>query len=99
MNVPKPTAAEQAADHLIEMLERMASDATRTAESQEAAAAGTNSYKRQIGYEEAADFHRALAALLPQVVATIRNGNLDHACPNCDGIDPVSCPFNTSRES
>lgn len=99
MNDLKPTAAEQAADHLIETLEKMAADATRVAQQQDKAAENKPNFKRRVGHEESAAFHWAMTALIPKVVATIRNGNLDHACPNCDGYDATSCPFNTSRES
>jgi len=68
----KPTAAEQAAEHLIEKLQKMHADAMRVATSQEAAAEGTNSYKRQIGHEESAAFHRALASEIDKVLYKLR---------------------------
>lgn len=68
MSDTNPTTAEQAAEYLIEKLQKIATDATRVAESQEAAAEGTSNYKRQIGYEESAAFHRALAAEVQRVL-------------------------------
>lgn len=68
----KPAAAEQAAEHLIEKLQQMHADAMRVAESRDAAAEGTNNYTRQIGYEESAAFHRALASEIDEVLYTLR---------------------------
>ena len=68
----KPTAAEQAAEYLIEKLQQMHADAMRVVTSQEAAAEGANNYKRQIGYEESAAFHRALASQIDEVLHKLR---------------------------
>lgn len=65
-------ATEQAAEHLIEKLQQMHTDAMRVATTQAAAAEGTNSYKRQIGYEESAEFHRALASEIDEVLYKLR---------------------------
>lgn len=62
------TAAEIAAiDHLITKLGKDIADATRVAESQEAAAE-TVKYSSRQGHEESAEFHRALAGVLAEVV-------------------------------
>jgi len=68
MTDTRPTAAKQAAEHLIETLQKMHADAMHIATCQDAAAEGANSYKRQIGHEESAEFHRALASQVDEVL-------------------------------
>lgn len=67
-----PTAAEQAAEHLIEKLQQMADDAMRVAEQQDKSAEGEVNYKRRIGHEESAEFHRALASEIDEVLYKLR---------------------------
>jgi hypothetical protein len=68
----KPTAAEQAAEHLIEKLQQMHADAMRVAVQQDSAAEREPNFKRQIGYEESAAFHRALASEIDEVLYKLR---------------------------
>lgn len=99
MNEFSPKAQADAISHLTAKLNKIAGEASFLAQNSQSAAEEAATRKWRVRHEESAEFHRALAALIPQVVATIRNGNLDHACSNCDGIDPGSCVFNAARES
>lgn len=67
-----PTAADQAAEHLIEKLQQMADDAMRVAEQQDKSAEDEANYKRRIGHEESAAFHRALASEIDEVLHKLR---------------------------
>lgn len=68
----KPTTAEQAAEYLIEKLQQMADDAMRVAAQQDKSAEGEPNFKRQIGHEESAEFHRALALEIDEVLYRLR---------------------------
>jgi len=68
----KPTAAEQAAEHLIEKLQQIHADAVHIAAQQDSAAEREPNLKRRIGHEESAAFHRALASGIDEVLYKLR---------------------------
>ena len=75
---------QAAVEHLMSQLNKMIEDSERVASSQEAAAEGTHSYKRRLGYEESAEFHRAFAAVVRQAIDAVQN-NVPGAMPGFPG--------------
>lgn len=96
------TAAETAAiEHIFTTLNQQIAGANRVAESQEAAAEKEPKYSRREGHRESAEFHRALAVRLGDVVR-VAAAEFDfdpHHCDNCSGIDPETCLYNGEKEA
>jgi hypothetical protein len=77
-------AGQEAVEHLVSKLGKMADDANRVAERQEAVAQDTPNYTRRVGHEQSAEFNRALAAVIRHSAGILQN-NLPGALPGFPG--------------
>lgn len=75
---------QAAVEHLLLKLKQMGDEADGIASGQEAAAEGTSNYKRRLGHEESAEFHRALAEVVQQAIVAVQN-NVPGAMPGFPG--------------